>query len=156
MDIGKLRRESTCRWRIEPIGAMRVPGILYADEALLRDMQRARKRQRDEMGTLGSGNHYLEVQHIAELYRPEIAQGFGLRTGEIVISIHCGSRGLGHQIGTDYLSEMVQSAPSYGIHLPDRELACAPKDVNAVVDLADRAGLACKIARLEPLICVKG
>ena len=88
--------------------------------------QRARRRQRDEMGTLGSGNHYLEVQHIVEIYRPEIAEGFGLRLGEIVVSIHCGSRGLGHQIGTDYLQMMVQAAPSHGIQLPDRELACAP------------------------------
>jgi len=87
---------------------------------------RARRRQRDEMGTLGSGNHYLEVQQVAEIYRPDIAQAFGLRAGEVVVSIHCGSRGLGHQIGTDYLSEMVQAAPSYGIRLPDRELACAP------------------------------
>jgi tRNA-splicing ligase RtcB len=88
--------------------------------------QRARKRQRDEMGTLGSGNHYLEVQHVVEVYRPRIAQDFGLRVGEIVVSIHCGSRGLGHQIGTEFLSEMVQAAPAYGLLLPDRELACAP------------------------------
>jgi tRNA-splicing ligase RtcB len=272
MDIGKLKRESAFRWLVEPSGDMRVPGILYADEALLRDMddkvlvqlsnvaclpgivgaayampdahwgygfpiggvaafdpdaggvvsaggvgfdiscgvrtlltglprerveavkpelahelgraipaglgsrgrihlnesemdemltrgahwavdrgygthedlerieeggqvlhakpdaisQRARHRQRDEMGTLGSGNHYLEVQHVVEIYRPEIAAGFGLRVGEIAVSIHCGSRGLGHQIGTDYLQMMVQAAPSHGIELPDRELACAP------------------------------
>ena len=272
MDIGKLQRESAYRWRIQPFGAMRVPGILYADEALLRDMdekvfaqlsnvaclpgivgaayampdahwgygfpiggvaafdpleggivsaggvgfdiscgvrtlttglprervesvkaelahelgraipagvgstgrirldesgmddmltrgahwavsrgygnaqdlerieeggqcldaepdaisQRARRRQRDEMGTLGSGNHYLEIQHVVEIYRPDVADGFGLRMGEIVVSIHCGSRGLGHQIGTDYLQMMVQAAPSHGIDLPDRELACAP------------------------------
>jgi tRNA-splicing ligase RtcB len=299
MDIGKLKREADFRWCIEPAGAMRVPGILYADEALLRDMddkvfvqlsnvaclpgivkaayampdahwgygfpiggvaafdadaggvvsaggvgfdiscgvrllltglprahleaikpqlahelgraipagvgstgrihlnetemdemltggarwavsqgygkqedlerieeggqilhakphsisQRARKRQRDEMGTLGSGNHYLEVQHVAEVYRPEIAQGFGLRAGEVVISIHCGSRGLGHQIGTDYLGEMVQAAPSYGIHLPDRELACAPirSDLGERYLGAMRAAMNCALANRQIL-----
>jgi tRNA-splicing ligase RtcB len=78
------------------------------------------------MGTLGSGNHYLELQHVVEVYRPQVAEGFGLRKGEIVVSIHCGSRGLGHQVGTDYLQMMVQAAPSHGIRLSDRELACAP------------------------------
>ncbi|RMD63759.1 MAG: RtcB family protein [Alphaproteobacteria bacterium] len=87
---------------------------------------RAKKRQRDEMGTLGSGNHYLEVQEVAEIYASEVAEGFGLRAGEIVVSIHCGSRGLGHQIGTEYLREMAIAAAEAGIPLPDRELACAP------------------------------
>lgn len=299
MDIGKLKRESDVCWRIEPTGAMRVPGILYADEALVRDMdekvfiqlsnvaklpgivnaayampdahwgygfpiggvaafdpdaggivsaggvgfdiscgvrtlltglprerveavkpalahelgraipagvgstgrihlneaemddmltggarwavsqgygkqedlerieeggqilhakpgsisERARRRQRDEMGTLGSGNHYLEVQHVVEIYRPEIAKAFGLRAGEIVVSIHCGSRGLGHQIGTDYLSEMVQAAPSYGIHLPDRELACAPirSELGERYLGAMRAAMNCALANRQIL-----
>lgn len=86
----------------------------------------AKHRQREEMGTLGSGNHYLEVQEIAEILDLPAAEAFGLRKGEIVVTIHCGSRGLGHQIGTDYLREMVAEAPSFGISLPDRELACAP------------------------------
>jgi tRNA-splicing ligase RtcB len=88
--------------------------------------ERAKKRQRDEMGTLGSGNHYLEVQRVAEIFDPRIAQTFGLKIDDIVVSIHCGSRGLGHQIGTEFLREMAQSAPDSGIELPDRELACAP------------------------------
>ena len=88
--------------------------------------QHARKRQRDEMGTLGSGNHYLEVQLVAEIFDERVARGFSLAEGDVVISIHCGSRGLGHQIGTEYLKEMAQSAGSFGIELPDRELACAP------------------------------
>ena len=88
--------------------------------------QRARERQRDEMGTLGSGNHYLEVQWIAEVLDAAAAEAFGLEAGRVVVSIHCGSRGLGHQVGTDYLREMVVAAPSFGIDLPDRELACAP------------------------------
>ncbi|MBZ5636664.1 MAG: RtcB family protein [Acidobacteriia bacterium] len=86
----------------------------------------AKKRQRREMGTLGSGNHYLEVQHVVEIYDEASARAFGLATDDIVVSIHCGSRGLGHQIGTDFLREMVLQAPHYGIELPDRELACAP------------------------------
>ncbi len=87
--------------------------------------EKARLRQQDEMGTLGSGNHYLEVQTVAETYHPA-AEAFGLKRGEAVVSIHCGSRGLGHQIGTEFLREMVASAPSYHLKLPDRELACAP------------------------------
>ena len=83
----------------------------------------AKKRQSREMGTLGSGNHYLEVQRVAEIFDSASAAAFGLQSDEIVISIHCGSRGLGHQVGTDYLKTMV-------IHgyrpIPDRELACAP------------------------------
>ena len=86
----------------------------------------AKKRQRREMGTLGSGNHYLEIQHVVAVYDEPSARAFGLATDDIVVSIHCGSRGLGHQIGTDFLREMVLQAPQYGIELPDRELACAP------------------------------
>jgi tRNA-splicing ligase RtcB len=88
--------------------------------------QRAKDRQRDEMGTLGSGNHYLEVQHVAEVFDGRLAEGFGLGRGDVVLSIHCGSRGLGHQIGTDYLREMAVRAPEFGLELPDRELASAP------------------------------
>lgn len=88
----------------------------------------AKKRQRDEMGTLGSGNHYLEVQHVARVFDAAVAAVFALREGDIVISIHCGSRGLGHQIGTEFLKRMALAAPTYGIDLQDRELACAPID----------------------------
>ncbi len=87
---------------------------------------KAKNRQAPEMGTLGSGNHYLEVQEVAELFDPDAADAFGLRRGAVVVSIHCGSRGLGHQIGTDYLREMALAAGAHGIDLPDRELACAP------------------------------
>ncbi|RMF96110.1 MAG: RtcB family protein [Gammaproteobacteria bacterium] len=87
---------------------------------------RARERQRREMGTLGSGNHYLEVQRVAELFDSELARAFGLVEGDAVVSIHCGSRGLGHQVGTEFLRDMAAAAPKFGIELPDRELACAP------------------------------
>jgi tRNA-splicing ligase RtcB len=86
----------------------------------------AKRRQRDEMGTLGSGNHYLEVQHVVEIFDRAVARDFGLVAGDVVVSIHCGSRGLGHQIGTEFLREMALAAKAAGIDLPDRELACAP------------------------------
>jgi tRNA-splicing ligase RtcB (3'-phosphate/5'-hydroxy nucleic acid ligase) len=89
---------------------------------------RARRRQQDEMGTLGSGNHYLEVQRVAEIYDATIAEAFGLHGDDVVVSIHCGSRGLGHQIGTEFLKEMAMAEPSLGVTIPDRELACAPVD----------------------------
>jgi len=88
--------------------------------------EQAKRRQRDEVGTLGSGNHYLEVQEVEAIFDAPCAQRFGLAPGDIVLSIHCGSRGLGHQIGTDYLRRMVGAAASFGLALPDRELACAP------------------------------
>ncbi|HKE42480.1 MAG TPA: RtcB family protein [Casimicrobiaceae bacterium] len=105
--------------RIEEHGAMSAADPGAVSEA-------AKLRQRDEMGTLGSGNHYLEVQQITAVYDSATADAFGLAVGEVVISIHCGSRGLGHQIGTDFLREMVVAAKGAGIVLPDRELACAP------------------------------
>ena len=86
----------------------------------------AKKRQQGEMGTLGSGNHYLEVQVVERVYDAEAAHAFGLTEGQILISIHCGSRGLGHQVGTDYLVSLARAAQGLGIRLPDRELACAP------------------------------
>ncbi|MFQ5775711.1 MAG: RtcB family protein [Kiloniellaceae bacterium] len=113
--------------------------------------QKAKRRQRDEMGTLGSGNHYLEVQEVAEIYDSEAAAGFGLRRGEIVVSIHCGSRGLGHQIGTEYLRDMAVAAAEQGIVLPDRELACAPIDspVGQRYLGAMRAGINCALANRQ-------
>jgi tRNA-splicing ligase RtcB len=88
----------------------------------------AKERQKNEMGTLGSGNHYLEVQQVVEIYDADIAKAFGIQLNDIKISIHCGSRGLGHQIGTEFLKSMAVSAKDHGITLPDRELACAPID----------------------------
>jgi tRNA-splicing ligase RtcB len=113
----------------------------------------AKKRQRDEMGTLGSGNHYLEVQKVAAVFDDSVAQAFGLREGEIVVSMHCGSRGLGHQIGTEFLKRMVEAAAEYGLHLPDRELACAP--INSPVAQqylgAMRAAINCAFANRQIL-----
>jgi tRNA-splicing ligase RtcB len=86
----------------------------------------AKKRQKNEMGTLGSGNHYLEVQEVVKVFDPSIAEVYQIREGDIVVTIHCGSRGLGHQIGTEFLKSMALGAKKHGIDLPDRELACAP------------------------------
>ncbi|HET9700640.1 MAG TPA: RtcB family protein [Burkholderiales bacterium] len=86
----------------------------------------AKKRQRGEMGTLGSGNHYLETQVVERIFDEAAARAYGIREGQILVSIHCGSRGLGHQVGTDYLVSLAKAAARLGIRLPDRELACAP------------------------------
>lgn len=86
----------------------------------------AKQRQRSEMGTLGSGNHYLEMQVVHTIYDKKAAAAFQIKEGQVLISIHCGSRGLGHQIGTDYLVKLAKKASQLGIQLPDRELACAP------------------------------
>jgi tRNA-splicing ligase RtcB len=89
---------------------------------------RAKERQKGEVGTLGSGNHYLELQVVDRVFDAEAARAFRLAEGDLLVTIHCGSRGLGHQIGTDFMTRLARSAPSYGIELPDRELACAPID----------------------------
>ena len=115
--------------------------------------QHAKSRQRDEMGTLGSGNHYLEVQEVTAVYDAAAAKVFGLAQGDIVLMIHCGSRGLGHQIGTEYLKQMAITAASYGIQLPDRELACAPinSDVGQEYLGAMRAAINCALANRQIL-----
>ncbi|MBE0524193.1 MAG: RtcB family protein [Methanosarcinales archaeon] len=97
-----------------------------ADPAKVSD--KARKRGKPQFGTLGSGNHFLEVQEVDKIYEPEIAKLFGIREGTVTVMIHCGSRGAGHQICTDYLQVMEQASKKYGIDLPDKQLACAPAD----------------------------
>jgi tRNA-splicing ligase RtcB len=114
---------------------------------------RAKERQRREMGTLGSGNHYLEIQAVAQIHDPAVARAFGLAQDDVVATIHCGSRGLGHQVGTEFLKEMVVTAKEAGIELPDRELACAP--INSEVGQrylgAMRAAVNCALANREIL-----
>lgn len=113
----------------------------------------AKKRQLEQVGTLGSGNHYLELQQITEIFDEKIANVYGLKKEDVVISIHCGSRGLGHQIGTDFLKKMVTAAPSHGLELTDRELACAP--VNSSLGQqylgAMRCGINCAMANRQVL-----
>jgi tRNA-splicing ligase RtcB len=114
---------------------------------------KAKQRQENQVGTLGSGNHYLEVQKVAEIFDNQIAEAFGLDVNDIVVSIHCGSRGLGHQIGTDFLPRMVKSAESHGIKLPEKELACAP--INSVLGQqyygAMNCGINCALANRQVL-----
>jgi len=132
--------------RIEEHGQMR-----HAKPGNVSD--HAKKRQRDEMGTLGSGNHYLEVQEVTSVYDANAATAFGLRPGDIVVMIHCGSRGLGHQIGTEYLKKMAVAATRFGITLPDRELACAPihSDIGEEYLGAMRAAINCALANRQIL-----
>lgn len=88
--------------------------------------KRAKERGRDQLGTLGSGNHFAEVQYVAEIFDGEAARAFGLTVDQIVVLIHTGSRGLGHQVCTDYLDLMQEGMRKYQITLVDRQLACVP------------------------------
>ena len=88
--------------------------------------QKAKDRGRNQVGSLGSGNHFLEVQRVTDVYREDVAAEFGLEEGQIVVLIHCGSRGLGHQVCTDYLREIEETHQGLLDQLPDKELAAAP------------------------------
>ena len=130
--------------RIEEYGMMAgaTPGFIS---------RQARTRQRSEMGTLGSGNHYLEVQKVVEIFDAPRAAAMGLVQGQVVVSIHCGSRGLGHQIGSEFLKRMALAAADHGIALPDRELACAPLDSSLGREYlgAMRAAINCALANRQ-------
>ena len=130
--------------RIEEHGQM--PGALPEHVS-----EKAKQRQQDEMGTLGSGNHYLEIQEVEETFHDPLPQRLGIHQGDILVSIHCGSRGLGHQIGTEFLKKMVMAASQYGITLPDRELACAPIDSPLGQEYlgAMRAAINCALANRQ-------
>ena len=95
-----------------------------ADATLVSDM--AKKRGTDQLGTIGSGNHFVEVDYIEEIYDESIAEAYGLYKGQLVVLIHTGSRGLGHQVATDYIRQIMNAMPYYNIEVPDRELACVP------------------------------
>jgi len=111
----------------------------------------AKARQKDQMGTLGAGNHYLEVQAVEEIFNDAAARQYGLRPGQVAVSIHCGSRGLGHQIGTDYLKLMRDHAARTGVSFPDRELAHAPiaSDLGRRYLGAMRAGINAALANRQ-------
>ncbi|MGB9927088.1 MAG: RtcB family protein [Methanosarcina sp.] len=87
---------------------------------------KARNRGKPQLGTLGSGNHFLEVQYIDEIFDQKTASIFGLEKGQVTVMVHCGSRGAGHQICTDHLKELSQAVKKYNIEIPDKQLACAP------------------------------
>jgi tRNA-splicing ligase RtcB (3'-phosphate/5'-hydroxy nucleic acid ligase) len=105
--------------RLEDGGAM--PG---ADPHTV--SKEARAREKRQVGTLGAGNHYLEIQCVEQVFHPEAAQSLGVGMGDVLISVHCGSRGLGHQIGTDFIRILGQAARRYKIPVPEKELVCAP------------------------------
>ncbi len=89
---------------------------------------RAKERGRPQVGSLGAGNHFLEIDWVEEVYDPEVAEAFGLWEGQVVVQIHCGSRGFGHQVCSDYVKQLQPAVHKYKIKLPDRELVCAPID----------------------------
>ena len=97
-----------------------------ADPELVSD--RAMERGRAQLGTLGSGNHFLEVQEVEEIQDPQAAEALGLFKGQMTVTIHTGSRGFGYQVCDDYLHVMQKASRKYGIDLPDRQLCCAPLD----------------------------
>ncbi|MBC7320824.1 RtcB family protein [bacterium] len=105
--------------RIEENGAME-----GADPSTISG--KARERGAPQLGTLGSGNHFIEIQRVQKIFDPEIARIFGLFEDQVTILIHTGSRGFGHQVCTDYISVMMNAIKKYNINLPDRQLACAP------------------------------
>ena len=98
--------------------------LAAADPAAVSD--RARSRGHDQLGTMGSGNHFVEIEVVDEILDAAAAAVFGLRRGQVCVLIHTGSRGLGHQVCTDYVRLMGEVMPRYGITLPDPQLACAP------------------------------
>jgi tRNA-splicing ligase RtcB len=89
---------------------------------------RAKQRGGPQLGTLGSGNHFIEIQKVTDIFDEEVARSFGLFEGQVTVAIHSGSRGLGHQVCSDYVSSLQAAVQKYGIQLPDRELVCAPLD----------------------------
>lgn len=96
----------------------------HADPAMV--SERAKERGRPQLGTLGSGNHFLEIQYVEQVADSAAARRFGVSEGQVVVLIHSGSRGLGHQVCTDYVREMDAAMTKYGIAVPDRQLACVP------------------------------
>jgi len=111
--------------RPEDLDAIEAGGRL-ADADPGRVSRRARQRGRDQLGTLGSGNHFVEVQWVDEVYDEAIAEALGLAAGGVTVLVHTGSRGLGHQTCDDHLDGMLQTARAHGIRLPDPQLCCAP------------------------------
>lgn len=88
----------------------------------------AKKRGQEQVGTLGSGNHFAEIDIVSEVFDAAAADAFGLRPGQVTVQIHCGSRGLGHQVATDYIEMFQKASRRFGYELPDRQLVCAPLD----------------------------
>jgi len=103
--------------------------------------RKAKERGEDQIGTLGAGNHFVELGEVVEVYDEKVAEAFGLHPGQLVLWVHSGSRGLGHQVCTDYVNNMQRVVAKYNIRLPDRELVCAP--VNSPEGQEYMAAMAC-------------
>ncbi len=121
------------RWAVEERDAGRPDDLVCSEEEGAMPgadpeacSPRAKQRGAPQIATLGSGNHFLEVQYVEKILYPEAAEAMGLREGQVVTLIHSGSRGFGHQVCTDYLKQMGEAMRRYGIELPDRQLACVP------------------------------
>jgi tRNA-splicing ligase RtcB len=119
----------------------KIPG---ADPSMV--SHRAKERGHDQLGTLGSGNHFLEIQVVTEIFDPELAMRFGLHLEQIVVLMHSGSRGLGHQVCTDYLELMQGTMKKYGISVIDRQLACVPVQSREGQDYLAAMGAAANFA----------
>jgi len=132
-DLEQVCREGA-RWA--EVNGFAEPGDLAATEERgrlagadpLAVSHRARERGRPQLGTLGAGNHFIEVDVVDQIFHPEAAQAMNLHPNTLVVQIHCGSRGFGHQICSDYVDELQTAVRRYAIRLPDRELVCAPLD----------------------------
>jgi tRNA-splicing ligase RtcB len=107
--------------RCEDHGALPVEDVAQVSD-------RAMARGEKQVGSLGSGNHFLELQVVDRIFEPAVAQCFGLQEGLVTVMIHTGSRGFGHQVCSDHVREMLKALPTYGIELPDPQLAAAPVD----------------------------
>lgn len=105
-----------------------------ADADSTKVSDKSRKRGLPQLGSLGSGNHFLELDVVENVFDESTAKAFGLREGQVTITVHCGSRGCGHQIATDYLQEMERYVKKNSVGLPDRQLACAPLDSKLGMD----------------------
>lgn len=124
--------ETGARWTLKH-GLARKEDLIHTEEegampgaGAGKVSKEAKKRGRDQLGTLGAGNHFAEIDVVDEIFDSELARAFGLFPGQVVLQIHCGSRGLGHQVCTDYVNTFQTVVKRYGIVLPDRQLVCAP------------------------------
>lgn len=130
-ELNNVLREGA-RWAVEhgygdapDLNHIEAGGCLKgADPSAVSD--RAKTRGRDQLGTLGSGNHFVEVEEVVEIYDEQAANVMGLYKGQITLHVHTGSRGLGHQVCDDHIELMLQASRKYGIELPDKQLCCAP------------------------------
>jgi len=129
---------------VEGVGYLRERGMATDDDLLHTESngrlpgavpssvsQRARNRGRSQLGSMGSGNHFVEVERVVEIFDPAAAEALGIEMDQVAVLIHTGSRGLGHQVCTDYVARMDRAMAEHGIVLPDRQLACAPFESDA-------------------------